>query len=229
CNRNGWHAGTHHLLGPIQELRHIHAHNGRRNQAEIRKNRIAPSDVRPAEEDAPKAVAFGNLLQLRARIRNCEEVTAGFLGANEPLDTVEEILFENIGLERRARLARYDEERVFQIDFVLEGPHLSWIGRIEHVKFREPADRAEGRLDYFRAEARSPHSHKQDRGEAGPPGGFSNTGQAINVTQLVIGNAEPSEPLRFIFAAPERRIPAPELSDIALSAPLGQRLLHGGG
>ena len=152
---------------------------------------------------------------------------AGFLRADEPLDTVEEILFENVGLERRARLARDDEERVFQIDFVLEGLHLSRIGRIEHVKFREPADRAEGRLDYFRTEARSPHSQQQDMGKAGTPGGFSNSGQALDVGQLVVGNAEPSEPLRFVPAAPERRIPAPELSDLALGAPLRQRLFHG--
>src|SRR5262249_18601201 len=157
-----------------------------------------PPNVRPAEEDASKAVAFGNLLQLRARIRDGEEAPAGFLRADETLDTVKEILFENVGLERRARLARDDEERVSQIDFILECLHLSRIGGIEHVELREPADRAEGRLDDFRTEARSPHSKQQDLGEAGTPGGFSNRRQALDVGDLAIGNAEPSEPLRFI-------------------------------
>ena len=58
-------------------------------------------------------------------------------GPTSCVDAVEEILLENVGLERRARLARDDEERVFQIDFVLERLHLRRIGRIEHVKLRE--------------------------------------------------------------------------------------------
>ena len=81
-----------------------------------------------SREDAPKAVAFGNLLHFRARICDGEEATAGFLRADESCDTVEEILLENVRLERRARLARDDEERVPQIDFVLESLHLSRIG-----------------------------------------------------------------------------------------------------
>ena len=51
--------------------------------------------------------------------------------------------------------------------------------------------------------------------------------QALDVGQLAVGNAEPSEPLRFIPAAPQRRIPAPEPSDLALRAPLRQRVFHG--
>jgi hypothetical protein len=70
---------------------------------------------------------------------------------------------------------------VFQIDFVLAGLHLSRIGGIEHVKLREPADRPEGRLDYFRTEARSPHSQQEGKGEAGLSGGLSNPGQALDV------------------------------------------------
>ena len=80
------------------------------------------------------------------------------------------------------------------------------------MKFWEPADRAKGRLDYFRTEARSPHSQQQDMGKARTLGGFSNSSQALDVSQLVVGNAEPSEPLRFVPAAPQRRIPSPELS-----------------
>ena len=80
-----------------------------------------------ASRERCAAVAFGNLLHFRARI--CDgEATAGFLRADQSCDTVEEILLENVRLERRARLARDDEERVPQIDFVLESLHLSRIG-----------------------------------------------------------------------------------------------------
>jgi hypothetical protein len=44
----------------------------------------------------------------------------------------------------------------FEINLLLEDVHLSRIGPIERVKFREPVDRAEGRFDYFRTEARPP-------------------------------------------------------------------------
>jgi hypothetical protein len=51
-------------LGPVQKLRHIHAHDGRWDQTEIGKDGVAAADVRPAEENAPKSIPFGNLLQL---------------------------------------------------------------------------------------------------------------------------------------------------------------------
>src|SRR6516164_11786414 len=117
----------------------------------------------------------------------------------------------------------------FEINLLLEDVHLSRIGPIERVKFREPVDRAKGRLDYFRTEARSPHSQQQDMGKARTVGGFSNSSQALDVSQLVVGNSKPSEPLRFVPAAPERRIPSPDLSHPSLSAPLRQRLFHYGG
>jgi hypothetical protein len=91
-------------LGPGstgQEFRYIHAHDRRRHQAEIRENGVASSDVRPAEEDAPKAITFGNLPHFRTRVRDRKEVTARFLRADERLEMIEEILFENVGLERR--------------------------------------------------------------------------------------------------------------------------------
>ena len=203
CSRNGRHAGAHHLLRPVEELRHIHAHDRRGDQAKIRENRVAAADARPAKEDSPKAVTLGNLFHLRARICDREKAAADLLRADDLFDTGEKVLLENIGFERRARLARHDHERVLQIDFVLDGFHLSRIGGIEHVKLREPADLTEGLLDNLRTEARSPHSQQQDMGEAGSPRGVSDTGQALDVSQLTIRNAEPSEPLRFIPAAPE--------------------------
>ena len=90
--------------------------------------------------------------------------------ADDPLDAVEEILLEDVRLERRSRFARDDEERVLQIDLVLERLHLRRVGRIEHVQFREPGDRPEGLLHHFGTEARSPHSQQHHVGEAGAPG-----------------------------------------------------------
>jgi hypothetical protein len=57
-------------------------------------------------------------------------------------------------------------------------------------------------------------------------GNFSNSRQALDVSLLVVRNAEPSEPLRFVPAAPKRRISSPKLSHLVLSAPLCQYRFH---
>jgi len=77
-------------------------HDGRGDQSEIGEYRVATADVRPAEKDAPKTVALGHLLHLRARIGDGDEVTAGFLRTHQSLDAVEEVLRENVRFERRA-------------------------------------------------------------------------------------------------------------------------------
>ena len=96
-----------------------------------------------------------------------------------------------------------DEEGVLQIDLVLERLHLGRVGRIEHVKLREARDLPEGHLHPFRPEARSPHRQQEDVGEAGAPGHIGNVGQPLDMGQLVVRDAEPAEPLRFILAGPQ--------------------------
>jgi hypothetical protein len=163
-----------------------------------------------------------HLLQLRAGIGDGEKATAGFLRANDLLDAVEEILLENVGLERRSRFARDDEERVLQIDLVLERLHLGRVGRIEYVKLRIAADLSEGLFQHFGTQTRSPHAQQQDIGEARVPGHFGNAGHALDMTQLIIGNPKPAEPLPLVPAGPQRRIPTPELPHFPMDTPFGQ-------
>ena len=73
----------------------------------------------------------------------------------------EEIVHQHVGLERRARLARYDEQRARQIDLVLEALHLLRIGGIEHVQLGKSRRRAEALRQHLGAEARAAHAEKQ--------------------------------------------------------------------
>ena len=60
-----------------------------------------------------------------------------FVGAHCLLGALKEILFEDVRFERAARLARNDEERLGDVDLVLERFHLRRIGGIEHVQSGE--------------------------------------------------------------------------------------------
>ena len=170
----------------------------------------------------PEPVAFGDLLHLRAGVGDGDEPAAGLLAAHELLDAGEKVLAEDVRLERRPRLARDDEQGVLQIDGALEGLHLGRIGRIEHMKLRKPVDLPERRSDDFRAEARSAHAEEQDMREPGAPDRIAYTDQALDVRELVVRDAEPPKPLRFILAAPQGRIATPEPSDSRLRAPFRQ-------
>ena len=57
-----------------------------------------------------------------------------FVGSDCLLGSLKEILLEDVRFERAARLARNDEERLGDVDLVLERFHLRRIGGIEHVQ-----------------------------------------------------------------------------------------------
>ena len=85
-----------------RNFRDIETHDRRRNHAEIRERGVAAADARDAVEDVAEVVALGYLLHLRAGIGDGDEAAAGFFGAHSLLHALEEILLENIRLERGA-------------------------------------------------------------------------------------------------------------------------------
>ena len=86
-----------------------------------------------------EVIGLGDLLHFRAGIGDGDEAAAGFVRADGLLHPFEEVLLENIGLERGAGLAGDDEQRPGQVDFVLGGLDLRRIGGIEHVQLGKPA------------------------------------------------------------------------------------------
>ena len=121
-------------------------------------------DIGPAEEDA-ESRRVRQPAASSSPDRDGEEAPAGFLRADEPSIRSKKYCLKTLGSSVEPDLLE-TMKSVFFRSTLFSKPSPGRIGRIEHVKFWEPADRAEGRLDYFRTEARSPHSQQQDMGEA---------------------------------------------------------------
>ncbi len=88
--------------------------------------------------------------------------------------------------------------RLRQIDLVLECLDLRRIGGIEHVQFGEAGDLAESHAQHFRAQARSAHAEQQDVGEAFFLHVCDCGAQLVAVRDLLLGDAEPAQPLGFV-------------------------------
>src|ERR1700730_2579236 len=103
-------------------------------------------------------IALSHLLELGAGIRNGDETIARFLLTHGLLYELEEILFEDIGLQRRSGFTRHDEYSVLDIHLVLKRLHLCRIRGVQNEKLREAVDLAEGHLEHFGTEAGSAHA-----------------------------------------------------------------------
>jgi hypothetical protein len=110
---------VHHQFRAVEYASDIDAHQRRRHHAEVRERRIAPADARHAEEHLTEPLALGNLLKRRAGIGDGHEVTAGMRLSDSALHAFLKIFQQEDGLERRAGLARHDEERVRQVQGTL--------------------------------------------------------------------------------------------------------------
>ena len=85
-----------HLLCAVEKAGDIHAHQRRRNHAEIRQRRITPADTGHAGENMAEVIGLGHLLHFRAGIGDGDEVAARFVRAHA-LHPLKEILLEDLG------------------------------------------------------------------------------------------------------------------------------------
>ena len=88
------------------------------------------------EKDMTEAARLGHLLHVRARIGDGDEVFPGLCRADNLLHALEEILLEDVRLERAAGLARHDKNCFREIEFRLKRLDLRRVGGIEHENFR---------------------------------------------------------------------------------------------
>ena len=144
----------------------VESHRRGGHQAEIRQHRIAPADARNPKRNVAEPIAFGDLLQLRSRIGDGDEPRSRLVGADRPFRALEEVLLQDIRLERAAGLARHDEKRSGGIDLALDGSDLRRIGRVEHQKLRAAVLTPERLGKHLRPETRSAHAEEHDVGEA---------------------------------------------------------------
>src|SRR5208337_404135 len=168
----------------------------------------------------PEAVALRHLLHFGAGIGDGHEPASRFLSAHGPLHTLKEVLFEDVGLERRSGLAGNDEESFRQIDPLFERLHLRRIGRVKHVQAREARHVAKSLRQNFRTEARSTHPQKEN---VGKPLALHFAGQLLEriaMSDLALDNAQPAEPFRLVGACPKRCVALPQPADFVRGAPL---------
>src|SRR5205814_7472640 len=91
-------------------------------------------------KDLTEPISLRLLFQPGARIGDSDESTAGFLLTDGLLHPLEEVLLEDVRLERRAGLAGDDEQRACEVDLPLEGADLPRIGRVQDVQLRVAVD-----------------------------------------------------------------------------------------
>ena len=203
----------------------IEPHRGRRHQAEIRQHRIAAADARNAERDVAEPIALGDRLQLRPGIGDGDEPRSRFVGADRSLRALEEILLQDIRLERAAGLARHDEESSGRIDLAFDRSDLRGIGRVEHQTARD------GRFDGRRSRRTPPvrGSIRPCRGERcgrSLAARISSAKLARRADSLALcSSTMSSQPSHFASSAPVHRLASPAQSrrTFAVMAPRFER------
>ncbi len=223
-DRHAGGAGLDHLVGAVEQARNVETHQRRRHEPEVGERGVAAADARHAEEHSSEPLLLRRLLQRRAGIGDRDETRTGRVRAYPLLDTLVEIVLEDVGLERRARLARHDEQRLPQVHLALERLHLRRVGRVEHVQLREAVDHPEGHLQDLRTEARAAHAEQQRVPEALRAHHGGDPLKALEARgELVFGDAEPAQPLGLVGPGPERCISGPQPPRLSADPPLIQR------
>ncbi len=217
-----------HFLSAGQESAHVQTHERAGHHAKIRERGITPADAGQAGKNMAEAIGLGDLLHLRAGVGDGDEAAAGFVRADGLLRPFEEILLENIGLERGAGLAGDDEQRLGQVDLVLDRLDLRRIGGIEHMQLRKARDLAEGHCQHVGAQTGAAHAQQQDVGEVFLLYVGHGGTQLIAVGDLLGGDVEPAHPVGFVRAGPERSVVLPEAADLVARSPIFNVRLYRG-
>ena len=147
-------------------------------------------------------------------------------GANRLLSAFKEILFEDIGFESTSGLAGDDEQRLRNVDLVLERFHLRRIGRIEHMQVRKLRNPAKSHPQNFGTKARTAHPQKENVLKTAEMNFLREFLQFVLMRGLLFNNVEPAEPLRFVVAGPEARVAIPQSLHLPARLPVGNRRLY---
>src|SRR5439155_27039735 len=98
-------ASLYHFVFVVEELAGIQPHERGRHHAGDRKRGVTSANAGERVKNLAEAVCCGDLLEVRTRIGDGDEVATGFFWPHNLLHPLEEILFEDVRLERRAGFA----------------------------------------------------------------------------------------------------------------------------
>ena len=195
-----------HALGTVEQRVHVDAHHGARHHAEVRQGRVAPADRREAVGDVAKALLLGQLLELGAGVGDRDEASRGLLGADRLPHALEEVLLEDVRLERRAGLARDDEDGAGEVELALARAHLRGVGGVEDAQLGMAVTARESERQQLRAEARAAHAEQEHVLEAGLLRRRARSRSSRSeCASWSSATSEPAEPVRLVRPRPERR------------------------
>ena len=101
-----------------------------------------------------------------------------------------------------------------------ETANLGGVRRIEHQQFGKSVLLPKGVLEHFRAKAGSTHPKQQDFFEPSPFDLFGKGFQFAQMSQLIIRNRQPTQPVPLVLSRPESGVVAPQPPGIASQPPL---------
>ena len=193
-----------------EKLAGVEAHGRGGNHAEVRERGVAPADGGQSVKDVAEAVALGDQLHLRAGIGDGDEVAARFVAAHRLLHALEEILLVDVGFERAAGFAGNDEERSGEVELLFDAAICA--GSVESRMCRRGKPGACGKVSAStsgqRLDPPMPSSRMSEK-----PTALDFVRERLQlgcVGELIVGDAEPAQPLGFVFAGPERGVLLPE-------------------
>ena len=100
------------------------------------------------------------------------------------------------------------------------------IGRVEHQELRAPFLYTKGLREDFGTKARTSHPEQHRVGKSLTANVLRNPPQFLQAIGFFFHNREPANPFRFIGVGPEPGVACPELTHLAVAAPVLERSLH---
>ena len=158
------------------------------------------------------------------------EPAAGIGDGHEVLAVVDlrpEVVVERERLDRPARLGRDDEQRLVEVDRVLDRLDRARVGRVEHVQVERARDLAVGEAEHLGRERRAAHAAQHGVGVALAGHALGPLAQLGRGLEHVVGHGEPAEAVADLGpgTAPERLVLAPHaLGDVLVLGLLRARL-----
>ena len=222
--RNPRGASLGHAMRPVQQLAHVDADQGRRDEPEIGQGGIATADVRGVQEGAAKSSLPGEPSERCIGVGNGDELCA------PAARLLPEVAVQAVGLLRRPGLARNEEQRARDVLASERGDHGTRVGAVEHRERRVARLAAERAPQHLRRQTRAPHATQHDAVEL-LSYLLGERRQCFDLLRHHLAHVEPTQPVADLgcsgVSLPDGRVAAPNPLGHVGVLQLGEPPRHG--